>query len=64
MAGGGREEELDLLLGKLQSFGPGNGQGDPDAAKDVIVDIAELLAVDLTPAQYGMCRILKQKNTR
>lgn len=53
MAGGGREEEIELLLGKLQSFGPGNGQGDPDAAKDVIVDIAEILAVDLTPAQYG-----------
>ncbi|XP_063611240.1 DNA-dependent protein kinase catalytic subunit-like [Penaeus indicus] len=52
MAGGGEEEELELLLGKLVSLG--NGSGDHDAARDVIVDITELLAVDLTPAQYDL----------
>lgn len=52
MAGVGRDE-LEVLLEKLQTCGPGNGRGDADAARDVVVDIAEYLARDLSPVQYG-----------
>lgn len=48
----GSKEEVQLLLDKLHDFSP-NGTADADKAKDVIVDITELLSTDLSSIQYG-----------
>ena len=45
--------EVELLLEKLQEYSPLNCNADGDRAKDIVVDISELLSDELTSIDYG-----------
>lgn len=47
------KEEVELLLEKLREFTNGDGNADAEKARDVVIDIAELLSTELSSIEYG-----------
>lgn len=52
MTSGGKEE-VQLLIDKLKESSAGGQFPDPDVARDVVVDLSELLAGDVEAVEYG-----------
>jgi len=47
--------ELEILLQSLQSVSPNSSDQDPEKAKDIVIDISELLSTELSSVQHGKC---------